>query len=119
MPQILVNYKYNKKEDRYSILPYDKVYADLPIAIMQDGIDYDEILIIPINNTMTVVDKEEYLSRNKMYYLKLVGKEKLKEVTKEEQYDFNLFLPIDTNVSLLRYINGQILLMEKEEVKEK
>jgi len=116
MPQIYVNYKYNKKEDKYTIIDNGRVYVDLPIAVMQDGIDYDEILIVPINDVMTVVDKEEYLSKNKLFHLAI--DEDGKHIHEDPQGKIEIYLPKDTPIEKLIIMNGQLLLEEQEEIQK-
>lgn len=119
MPKILVNYNYNKKEDKYTLSNYDVVFADMPLAIMNMGEEYDEILVVPVNNTKVVVDKKEFLKTNKAFYLVSDG-----ELVKEDKKNGALvYLPKDTDISKLRYIQNQIVMVEdaieeKEEQKQ-
>lgn len=119
MPKILVNYNYNKKEDKYTLSNYDVVFADMPLAIMNMGEEYDEILVVPVNNAKVVVDKKEFLKTNKAFYLVSDG-----ELVKEDKKNGVLvYLPKDTDISKLRYIQNQIVMVEdaieeKEEQKQ-
>lgn len=113
MPQILVNYKYNKKNDTYSLLNNNVVYADMPIAVMELGVEYNDILIVPINKKATVVEKEEYLSKNEKFLL-IANEDGSVE---EHEEGTAIWLPKDTDISKLRIINGQIVLIEMEENK--
>lgn len=115
MPKILVNYKYNKKNDKYSLLENEVVFADMPIAEMDMGTEFDEVLVVPINGRNTVVEKEEYLKVNKLF--KLVS-DKDGNVT-EDANGVPVWLPKDTNIEQLKFINGQLVLVEPtEETKE-
>lgn len=114
MPKILVNYKYNKKKDEYSLFESDVVYADMPLALMELGAEYDEILIVPINNQATVVDKVEFLSRNKQFHLVADGE----RILEDKEKGTPIWLPKDTNLEELRYINGQILKVETKAEEE-
>lgn len=113
MPKILVNYKYNKKLDLYKVIKNDVVFADMPVAVMDMGAEYDDILIVPINNVSTVVDKHEYLSVNKKVYLKVDG-EKVFEAPDGTPF----YLPKQTDISKLRFINNQLVLVDEQENKE-
>lgn len=114
MPKILVNYIYNKKTDKYSLLDNDVVFADMPIAVMEMGVEYDEVLIVPVNNQATVVEKEEYLQKNRQF--KLVVNEDGSIV--ENENGTPIYLPKDTDVSKLRFINGQLVLIDENKEKE-
>ena len=111
MPKILVNYLYNKKNDTYSLVSNSVVFADMPIAVMEMGAQYDEILVVPINKQNTVVDKEEYLKTNKKF--KLIADENGK--VEESPNGVSIWLPKDTNIQNLRIINGQLVLVDEKE----
>lgn len=114
MPKIIVNYKYDKKNDKYTIIKDDYVYADLPIAVKEKYEDYnDEILIVPINKVATVVDKKEFLSTHKKFKLAVSG-----ELIVEDENGADVYLPIDTDISKLRYINNQIVMLDENQVEE-
>lgn len=108
MPKILVNYTYNKKNDSYTLLNSDVVFADMPIAIMEMGAEYDEILVVSIQNQNTIVDKAEYLSLNKQF--KLAVNEDGTVVESED--GTSIWLPKNTDVTKLRIVNGQLCLVE-------
>lgn len=107
MPKILTNYKYDRKKDEFKLLDFDVVFADMPIAVKEMEADYEEILIVPINNVATVVDKKDYLSKNKLFHLKADGDKVIESPDGAAAY-----LPIDTDISKLRYMNGQLVLEE-------
>jgi hypothetical protein len=111
MPKILVNYTYNKKNNTYSLLDNNVVFADMPVAIMDMGVEYDEILVIPINNQNTVVDKVEYLKINKQF--KLIANED--RSVKEDVNGTPIWLPKDTDITKLRVINGQLVLVSEDD----
>lgn len=111
MPKILVNYKHNKKTDTYSLYDNDVVFADLPIAVMDMSAEYDDILVVPINKVMTVVDKEEYLKVHKQF--KLVADEN--GIIREDQNGVSIYLPKDTDITKLRFLNGQLVLVSEDE----
>ena len=108
MTKILVNYVYNKNNDIYSLVNSDFVFVDLPIAVMDINASYRSILVVPINGQNTVVDKDEYLSKNKLF--KLVA-DKDGNI-REDQNGVPTYLPKDTDLTKLMYINGQLVLVE-------
>lgn len=108
MPKILVNFKYNKKKDEYSLFDTDVVYADMPIALMELGAEYEEVLIVPIGGQATVVEKSEFLARNKQFFLVADGE----MILEDKERGTPVWLPKDTDLTELRYINGQILKVE-------
>lgn len=110
MPKIIVNYKYDKKKDEYKVLNYDVIFADMPIAVMEMGSEYEEILVVPIRNVATIVDKKDYLSKNKLFRLKVKEQNVF-----EDANGIPIYLPKDTDVTKLKYINNQIVLCENKE----
>lgn len=115
MPKILVNYKYNKKTDTYSLLEGDVVFADMPVAVMDMGAEYESILVVPMNNVNTIVDKEEYLKHNKLFKLSVTDSE---GTVAEDPNGTPIYLPKETDISKLKFINGQLVLVDEEENKE-
>lgn len=111
MPKILVNYKYNKKTDTYTLIEDDVVFADMPVAIMEMGTDYDDILVVPINGQNTVVDKDEYLAIHKNFKLS-VNED---GTVREDVTGTPVWLPKDTDITKLRFINGQLVLVSEED----
>jgi hypothetical protein len=121
MPKILVNYTYNKKNDKYSLLVNNEyVFADMPIAEMELGQDVDEdILIVPINGRYTVVDKEEYLKVHKEFKLSLL--EDGIHLKEDPNGKISVYLPKDTPVDKLCIQNNQLVLEDTptpEEISE-
>ena len=117
MPKILINYTYNKKNDKFTLLENNEyVFADMPIAEMELGQEFEgDVLIVPINERMTVVDKEEYLKINKLFNLAI--NEDGEHLHEDPKGKISLYLPKDTPVERLVIKNGQLLLEEQEEVK--
>lgn len=111
MPKILVNYKHNKKTDTYTVLENNVVYADMPIAVMDMYAEYNDILVVPLNNVMTVVDKEEYTKINKQFKLTAYPDGTVKE---DSQNGTPIWLPKDTDINMLRVVNGQLVMIEPE-----
>lgn len=113
MPKILVNVKYNKKNSEWSVLPYERgVFADMPIALMDMDAEYDSIIVVPINKVNHVFDKEEFLSKNKFFSFVIEG-ENVREAEKDEEVHLAMWLPIDTDISKLRYIQNQLVMVEE------
>lgn len=111
MSKILINYNYNKAKDQYILLDSGVVFADLPVAVMDSEVIIKEPLIVPINGTNTVVEKAAYTSVNKKFRLALDKDGKVVESPEGSE----IWLPKDTDVSRLEYVNGQLLLREEQE----
>ena len=114
MPRILINYKYNKKTDTYTLLSNEYVFADMPVAEMEMQADYDDILVVPINNRMTVVDKSEYMKTNKQFSLAVNPD----GTVREDQNGQLVWLPKNTDISKLRFFNGQLVLVSDKETEK-
>ena len=113
MPKILVNVKLNKKNGEWSVLPYERgVFADMPIALMDMDAEYDSVIVVPINKVNHVFDKEEFLSKNKMYNFVIEGEIVREAVEGETENILSTFLPINTDISKLRYIQNQLVMVE-------
>lgn len=110
MPKIYVNYIYNKKKDTYKLCPTDVVYVDAPTAVMEKNEEYDEVLVVPVKGVPTVVDKETFLEFHKAFYLSANGE----NIVEDEEHGIKMYLPKDTDISKLRYINNQIVLLDGE-----
>lgn len=114
MSKILVNYNFNKSKDKYTILDNDCVFADLPVAVMESEQYIHEPLVVPINNVNTVVDKAVYMSKNKKFKLALDEKGNVIESAQGAE----IWLPKDTNVEQLAFVNGQLVKKEIQEEPE-
>lgn len=115
MPKILVNYKRNKDGSFKLYLNQEHVFADMPICVMDLDCDYDEPIVIRDNNADVVVEKAEYEKVHKLFKLKVVDNDKLIEA----EDGTPIYLPKDTDISMLRYYNNQIVLVKpSEEQKE-
>jgi len=111
MPKIYVNFKHNKKDDSYKILNYGHVFVDMPIAVMDLDVDIEEPLVVPIRNVLTVVEKSEYLKVHKKFLLKFDNNGKVYE----SPDGYPVYLPKDTDVSKLQYIDGQLVMVDDSE----
>lgn len=111
MPKILVNYIYNKKTDKFKLSENEYVFADMPVAEMDLGFESDDILVVPINNKSTVVDRISFLSKNKLFKLKANGDGTLTE----DPNGTPVYLPKETDVNLLRLIDGKLVLLNVED----
>ncbi len=115
MAKILVNYIHNKAKGEYEILSDSKyVFADMPVAILETEDDIKTPLVVPIRGAMTVVDKERYELTNKKF--KLVSDENGN--VHENENGAEIWLPKNTDISKLRYINNQLVMVEDEPKKE-
>ena len=112
MSKILVNYNYNKAKDRYSILDNEYVFADLPVAVMDSEKEYHEPMAVNLDGLTTIVEKSEFLSKNRLFKLALDKDQNI--IESEDGVDF--YLPIGTDLSKLEYVNGRIV--PKQETKE-
>lgn len=115
MAKILVNYIYNKSKDTYEILDQGRVYEALDIAVMETEDNIVEPLVVPIRDKMTVVDRARYEEINKKFKLTVVDEEGR---VAEAENGTDVWLPKDTDISKLRYINGRLLMVEEEPKKE-
>ena len=115
MARILVNYTYNKAKDEYKILDYTcGVLADMKVAILELEEDIDEPLVVPIDDMMTVVDRSKYELTHKKFCLVADETGKVIEHPKGKVFWF----PKDTDISKLRVINGQVVMVEEDPVEE-
>ena len=115
MAKILVNYIHNKAKGEYEILIDSKyVFADMPVAILETESDINVPLVVPIQGAMTVVDKARYELTNKKF--KLVSDENGNVF--ENENGVEIWLPKDTDVTKLRYINNQLVLIDDEQKQE-
>lgn len=114
MARILVNYIYNKAKDEYKILDPDCVYADQQVAVLETEEEIKRPLIVPINGTPTIVDRDRYEAVNKKFYL--VADDK--GIVSENPNGTEIWLPRDTDVSKLRFLNGQLVMVADEPEKE-
>ena len=116
MAKILVNYIHNKSKDEYEILNDSKyVFADMPIAAFNTEDDIVIPLVVPIQGIMTVVDRRRYELSNKKF--KLIADEN--GIVSEHENGVEIWLPKNTDISKLRYINNQLVMVEAEQPKEK
>lgn len=115
MARILVNYTYNKSKDEYKILSGDVVFADMKVAVLETENEINIPLVVPINNQMTVVDRASYELVHKQFHL--ISDEK--GIVSEHPNGMGIWLPKDTDVSKLRFLNGQLVLVEETPVEEK
>ena len=109
--RILVNYIYNKKEDKFEILEGKYVLADQKFAVMDNEREYKEPIVIKLDGVDTVLDKVEYSKTHRVF--RLITDEKTGKVL-EHPEGSPIWLPIETDVNKLVFINGQLLLREDE-----
>lgn len=110
MARILVNYIYNKAKDEFKVLDQDCVYADQRIAVIETEDIINKPLVVPIKGAMTVVDRERYERVNKRFYLAANEQGEVRE----EPNGAEIWLPKDTDISKLRFINGQLVYQQDE-----
>ena len=111
MAKILVNYIHDKSKDEYEILTGAKyVFATEPVAVLNTDLTIKTPLVVQIQGVMQVVDRESFESINKIF--KLVSDEN--GIVKEDPSGVPVWLPKNTDISKLRYINGEIVLIDEE-----
>lgn len=118
MPKILINYKI-KRDNTLEIKNYGAIFSDMPIAIADYDYDYEDPVLANAGlNYPIVMEKAELLKQ-------LKGKQELKkfkfkvneDTTVKEttgKADVTVELPKDTDISKLRYMNEQIVLLDEE-----
>ena len=114
MARILVNYIYNKAKDEYKVLDPDCVYADQKVAVLETEEEIRRPLVVPIQNVLVVVDRDKYEAVNKKFHL--IADEKGNVV--EHPQGAEVWLPKDTDISKLRFVNNQLVMVEDEPEKE-
>lgn len=114
MAKILVNYIYDKANDRYEINKGGYVFADMKVAVLETEEEIGRPLVVPINNILTVVDRDKYEIIHKRF--RLVADEN--GIVTENPNGTEVWLPKDTDVSKLRFINGQLVMIQEEPKKE-
>ena len=104
MPKILVNFKRNK-DGSFKILDESVVFADMPIAIKEFDEEFETPIGVNLEGKATVVEKSVYEEKNKLFKLKINEDNSITE----DENGFEIYLPKDTNISELMYLNGQIV----------
>lgn len=111
--KILKNYFYDANTDKYQLINSPYVLATEPFAIVDSEMVIREPLVVNVNGTNIVFDRESYERKNKKFYFDVNEDLSLKEV-KEGEYQISIWLPKDTDVSKLRFFNGNVVMVEKE-----
>lgn len=115
MAKILVNFIYNKAKDEYKVLEPDCVYAEQKVAVLETEDDIKTPLVVPINNVLTVVDRERYEAIHKKFHL--IADEKGN--VSEHPNGAEVWLPKDTDIKKLKVIKGQLVKVEEPKEEEK
>lgn len=115
MARVLVNYIYHKDTDTYEILRGSYVFADVSVAVLDTDFDIKKPLVVSIQGNPTIVDKDTYEATNKKFRLAVNDKGKVVESDK----GMEVYLPKDTDIKTLRFINGQIVKVDKENTTKK
>lgn len=109
MPKIIVNYITKNDKTKVHKSP---VWADLPIALCNLYDEFKDPLVVPTGGAIPlIVEKEEYLKTRRKFCLDINEDGTLKEVP-EQAAKFVFYYPKNTDVSKLRYINGEIVMEE-------
>lgn len=109
MARILVNYIYNKEKDEFKILNSENIFADMKVAVLETEDEINTPLVVPIKGIATVVDRKTYELIHKRFYLSADEKGNVMENPKGTE----VWLPKDTDISQLKYINGNLVKVEK------
>ena len=116
MSKILVNYNYNKKKDKYTILDNEFVFAELPIAVVESEDVIFEPFLINDNGVKILVDKINYTSNHILFKLALDKDGKLVE----DVNGVDFWAPLGTKFEDLEYNGqGQVVINKKDEIKSK
>ena len=115
MSKVLVNYNYDKKKDKYSILENEYVFADLPIAVMETEDIINDPFVTIIDNLKHVVDRNQYMQTHKMFTLALDENGNLVE----NPNGMKFFTDLDVNFEDLELKDGQIVINKKEKKTKK
>ena len=113
MARILVNYTYNKSKDEFKILESDCVYADMKIAVLETEEDIKRPLVVPIKDVLTVVDRDMYEKYHKKFRLISDDKGNISE----DPNGAEIWLPKDTDISKLKYVQGRLVMLQEEKPK--
>ena len=114
MARVLVNYIYHKDTDTYEILRGSYVFADVSVAVLDTDLEIKNPLVVNIKGNPTIVERSVYESANKKFKLEVNDKGKVFESEKGQE----VWLPKDTDISKLRIVNGQLVLVDNEKKKE-
>lgn len=112
MAKILVNYIHNKRDDSFIVLDNKGyVLADMDVAVLDTEDTINEPLVVTIQNRPRIVDRKLYEKYNKKFKL-IINKDGT--VKEDEVGTLVIWLPKDTDLKKLRFINNQIVLVEEE-----
>ena len=111
--KVYKNYFYDANSDSFQILNTPYVLATEPVAIIDTEVKVKIPLVIPTNIGNIVVDRETYEKTHKRFYFNIKEDMSVEEI-KEGNFQIMKWLPKDTDISKLRFINGDICLVEKE-----
>lgn len=114
MARVLRNWFYDRKKDEYRVSEQDVVYADQKVAILETEEEIGRPLVLLINNETVIIDRDSYEVNHKKFCLTQNEYGKAVESPNGDEY----WLPKDTDVSKLRFINGQLVMVD-DEPKEK
>lgn len=114
MARVLVNYIYHSDKDEFEVLKGSYVFADIKVAILDTDDLIRKPLVVNIKGNPTIVDREAYELNNKKFKLEANEKGKVFESDKGVE----VWLPKDTDIKKLRFINGQLVMVDKEDTKK-
>lgn len=110
MARVLINFIYRRAEDEYKLGNPDLVFFDQQVAVLETEDDIKRPLVVPIRGMLTVVDRDRFEQVHKKFYLVADEQGNVQEAPNGAP----TWLPKDTDVSKLRYINNQLVKVEDE-----
>ena len=123
--KVLKNYKKTGEfvDDDYPVIKIndsEDVFAELPLCVAEYNTFYKEpVLMIVPNKIPSIIEKAELLktlSKLKKFYFLVDEKTGQVQEVEKEKANLTYRLPKDTPVESLVYKDGEILLIENEEV---
>ena len=87
----------------------------MKVAVLETEASIDIPLVVPIQGVMTVVDRLDYESVHKKFHLVADKEGKISEDPRGTE----VWLPKDTDISKLRFVNGQLIMIQEEPKEEK
>lgn len=110
MARVLINFIYRKAEDEYKLGNPDLVFADQQVAVLETEDDIKRPLVVPIRGMLTVVDRDRFEQVHRRFYLVADKDGNVQEAPNGAP----TWLPKDTDVSKLRYINNQLVMVQDD-----
>lgn len=121
MVKIFVNYKIDKN-GKVAIVDYGKVFVDQPFAIAELDKEYAEPFVVTDGKINFIVEKAEYEAAKEKentleeYNLIIEPNGTVRNAAENElEKAFKIKLPVETDISSLRFQNGQLIKLDFDE----